>query len=340
MNCGSVSLPHPPSSAKFQAPWLSGYNGVTVIARRIIGLPITRRIYVSLPADPWLPKNLNDLKWGIVEEIEKLGYTPEIFTNPRGKPGLASAKAWNPRDADEIARRCSGAAVLGMPRWTFQDAVGQPALLPTEFNHYEGALARTLGLPTLVLVQRDVRRRVVFDMSFGGYVGEFEPTADLGWLHSDQFRVPFNYWKALLDERRDVFLGYCSASETTAASIKRYLLSLGAKVLDWQTDFIPGRTILDQIEQAAARSVGGIFLFTKDDDLMDRGQADKAVPRDNVVFEAGYFIGMKGKNNVLIIRESGSKMPADLGGDIYASLPDKANIAPIERTLAAFMAAI
>jgi hypothetical protein len=54
-------------------------------------MPIIRRIYVSSPADPWLPKNLNDLKWGIVEEIEKLGYTAEIFTNPRGTPGLASA---------------------------------------------------------------------------------------------------------------------------------------------------------------------------------------------------------------------------------------------------------
>jgi predicted nucleotide-binding protein len=35
---------------------------------------------------------------------------------------------------------------------------------------------------------------------------------------------------------------------------------------------------------------------------------------DNVVFEAGYFIGLKGKRNVLILRKSGSKMPADLGG--------------------------
>jgi hypothetical protein len=43
-------------------------------------MPILRRIYVSLPADPWLPDNLNRLKWGIVEEIEKLGYTTEIFT--------------------------------------------------------------------------------------------------------------------------------------------------------------------------------------------------------------------------------------------------------------------
>lgn len=303
-------------------------------------MPITRRIYVSLPADPWLPKNLNDLKWGIVEEIEKLGYTPEIFTNPKGKLSLASAKAWNPRDADDIARRCIGAAVLGMPRWTFQDASGAPALLPTEFNHYEGALARTLGLPTLVLVQKNVRRRVVFDMSFGGYVGEFDSDVDVNWLHTDEFRVPFFYWKSLLEERRDVFLGYSGKSEATAAAIKRFLLSLGATVLDWLTDFIPGRTILDQIEQAAARSVGGIFLFTKDDDLADQGQKDTSVPRDNVVFEAGYFIGCKGKRNVLIIRESGSKMPADLGGDIYASLSDRTNIAPIERTLSAFMGAI
>ena len=69
-------------------------------------VPMTRRIYVSFPADPWLPKNLNDLKWGIVEEIEKLGYTPELFANPHwGKPGFASAKSWNPRDADEIEVR-------------------------------------------------------------------------------------------------------------------------------------------------------------------------------------------------------------------------------------------
>jgi hypothetical protein len=33
-------------------------------------------------------------------------------------------------------------------------------------------------------------------------------------------------------------------------------------------------------------------------------------------------------------------MPADLGGDIYAALADRTNIAPIERTLSAFMGAI
>jgi hypothetical protein len=312
-------------------------------------MPITRRIYVSLPADPWLSDNLNRLKWGIVEEIEKLDYTPEIFTNPRGKRGLASARSWHPRDADEIARRCTGAAVLGIARWKLQtlDDKPVPVLLPTEFNYYEGALARTLGLPTLVLVQSDVRPRVVFDMNFAGYLGLFDSDADLGWLHSEKFLVPFGYWKDALEKRVDVFLGYCGRSAPIADKVKRFLLSLGAKVLDWEIDFIPGRTILEQIEQAAKRSVGGIFLFTKDDDLSEGTLTAVAAPRDNVVFEAGYFIGVKGKRNVLIVRETGSKMPADLGGDIYASLPDRGSappdqvsIAPIERTLKAFVEAI
>jgi hypothetical protein len=315
-------------------------------------MTITRRVYVSLPADSNLPPKLNELKWGIVEEIEKLRYTPEIFTNPRGTRALASAKSWHPRDADDIARRCTGAAVLGMARWNLQTPKtpteeSKPVLLPTEFNYYEGALARTLGLPTLVLVQRDVMRRVVFDMNFAGYLGLFPPDADLNWIHTDEFRVPFEYWKAALEERVDVFLGYCSRSKPIAQKVKRFLESLKANVLDWEMDFIPGRTILEQIEAAAKRSVGGIFLFTKDDDLLDGVPTAVSAPRDNVVFEAGYFIGVKGKRNVLIVRETNSKMPADLGGDIYASLPDRGttptdqvSIEPIERTLKAFVEAI
>lgn len=303
-------------------------------------MSVTRRIYVSLAADPWLPPNLNDLKWGVVEEIEKLGYLPEIFTNPRGKRGLASAKAWNARDADQIARHCVGAAILGMGRWKFTDEAGGPVELPTEFNHYEGALAHTLGLPRLVLVQKNVRRRVVFDMNFSGYVGEFAADCGPDWLHTDEFRIPFLYWKKQLDARRDVFLGYSGKSETTAKTVKEYLLSEGATVLDWMTDFIPGRTILDQIERAAARCRGGIFLFTKDDDLARQARTETAVPRDNVVFEAGYFVGVKGKRSVLIVRESGSKMPADLGGDIYAALKNKLDITPIKRTLQSFIRAL
>jgi Predicted nucleotide-binding protein containing TIR-like domain len=301
---------------------------------------VTRRIYVSLPADRWLSPPMNDLKWAIVDEIENLGFTPEIFTNPRGKPGLASSRSWGARDADEVARRCSGAAVIGMARWNFRDSEGNGVRLPTEFSHYEGSLARTLGLPTLVLVQSDVLRRVVFDPTYGGFVGEIPPEGTRDWLKTPEFRVPFGYWRTQLNARRDVFLCYCSSSRATAASLKSFLQSGGASVLDWQTDFIAGRSILAQIEEAAARCSAGIFLFTKDDDLADADQPDRSAPRDNVVFEAGYFIGLKGKRNVLIVRETGSKMPADLGGDIYAMLQDRSDIGPIERVVSGFMSAL
>ena len=81
----------------------------------------------------------------------------------------------------------------------------------------EGALARTLGLPTLVLVQEDVKRRVVFDMNFAGYLGLFKPDADVTWLHDQKFLVPFGYWKDALEERVDVFLGDRKPVETDCA---------------------------------------------------------------------------------------------------------------------------
>lgn len=303
-------------------------------------MPITRRVFVSMPADRWLTPKENELKWGVVEQIEGLGYKPEIFFDPRGKPGLAAAKAWSAREVDNVLRSCVAAAIIGMPRWIFPVTDGE-INLPTEFCHYEGAVAYTLHLPMLVLVHENVLRRVVFDQSYDGYVGVFPRDAGLAWLATDFFLTPFGYWRHQLEQRRDVFLGYCSSSQETARALKQYLQDdLHATVLDWQTDFAPGRSILDQISEAAARCTAGLFLFTRDDKLTDRAVKNKAVPRDNVVFEAGYFISAKGKGRVLIVRESDAKMPADLGGDIYASLADKVNIEPVKDILRRFVDAL
>ena len=300
-------------------------------------MPFAKRISVIMPFDQSLAPNQNELKWAIVDEIEALGYQSEMFFDPRGKPSLAAAKAWSAAEADRVTRRCIGAALIGMPRWNFPTPQGA-VLLPTEFCYYEGAIAYTLRLPMLILVQQDVIRRVVFDNSYDGYIGEFPATADRSWLSTNAFRVPFNLWKQQLDRRRDVFLGYCSSSVTTAKSLKRFLQDeLKLAVLDWKTDFAPASTILEQIAEAAERCSAGIFLFTGDDQLTDRAHKDQAVPRDNVVFEAGYFSHAKGKDHVLIIREAVAKMPADLGGDIYASLQDKSKIAPIKDTIRRFI---
>jgi hypothetical protein len=193
-----------------------------------------------MPADRWLNPAQNDLKWGVVERIEQLGYTPEIFSDPSGRQSLAASRTWSADDADDIARHCHGAAIIGLPRWVFGAADGT-VLLPTEYCHYEGALTRTLGLPLLMLAQENLIRRVVFDMSFGPYIGIFPEGADQSWLNTKDFEVCFAHWRRQLESRRDVFLGYCSGSSGTAENLRRFLeREVGATVLDWQRDFRPG----------------------------------------------------------------------------------------------------
>jgi hypothetical protein len=299
-------------------------------------MPVTRRIYVSMPADVWLTPEQNSMKWGVVERIEQLGYTPEIFTDPTGRKSLSAGLSWSASDADEIARNCHGAAIIGLPRWVFKAREGM-VYLPSEYCHYEGAIARTFGIPLLILAQDNLMRRVVFDMHFGPYIGFFPEGADRSWLTTKEFEACFTHWRTRLDERRDVFLGYCGASSSTAQELRKFLeQDIGANVLDWQRDFKPGRSILEEIEEARARCTTGIFLFTKDDEFRNTTEAYQAAPRDNVVFEAGYFASAKGKKRVLIIRQKGAKMPADLGGDIYASLEDKDDLSPVEDVIRRF----
>jgi hypothetical protein len=300
-------------------------------------MPVVRRVFVSMPADLWLTDAQNDLKWGVVERIESLGYMPEIFFDPTGRKSLSAGQAWSAKAADEIVRHCTGAAIIGLPRWRFLANDGA-VHLPTEYSHYEGALARTVGLPLLVLAEENLLRRVVFESSFGPYIGQFPEDADSAWLQTKAFEVPFGYWRDQLEERRDVFFGYCGAASDLARRLLTFLEEdVGATVLDWQRDFRPGSSILQQIEEARLKCTTGVFLFTKDDTLAEPESGNQASPRDNVVFEAGYFASAKGKSRVLIIRESGTKMPADLGGDIYALLEDRSDLSAVEKTLRQFL---
>jgi hypothetical protein len=300
----------------------------------------TRRIFISLPADSWLTPQENETKWAIVSSVEALGYTTEIFFDPRGTTSMAASRAWSAAECESVMRRCDGCVLLGFPRWRLMQGA-DPFWLPTDYNHYEGALAYTLSLPLLVLVQDGVQRRVVFDSTYKGYVGTIpnEPTTD--WLGTRGFEVPFKYWKEQLDARRDIFLGYCSAATSTADMIKSFATStLGLSVMDWAVDFDPATSILQQIQEATRRCGAGIFLFTKDDLLSGKGGKRRAAPRDNVVFEAGFFSASKGKSRVLVVLQEGAKLPADLGGDIYAALQRKDDIQPIQDTLRKFAAAL
>lgn len=75
-----------------------------------------------------------------------------------------------------------------------------------------------------------------------------------------------------------------------------------------------------------------LFLVTKDDALV----ADNAVlytPRDNIVFEIGFFSGKLGREKTILLVEEGTELPSDWGGVIYLTLRDKLNLASIHGPL-------
>jgi predicted nucleotide-binding protein len=121
----------------------------------------------------------------------------------------------------------------------------------------------------------------------------------------------------------DVFFGYCSRADKVAARIRAHLESQGLSVLDWARDFRTGRTILEEVRRAATTCRCGLFLFTADDPL-NGVSTPVAIPRDNVVLETGYFIGVHGPGRVVVVQETGTKMPGDLGGLIYLTMEDRA----------------
>jgi hypothetical protein len=226
-----------------------------------------------------------------------------------------------------------------------RDFPGEPGpsetvTLPTAYNHLEGALALTQHIPVLIFYEQSMDRTGIFNSGI-------RPTgipagADAKWARSNAFLSSVDAWAAAVDERRDVFLGYCSKANRLARAIRGYLEKSGYSVLDWARDFKPaGSTILDEIERAASRCRCAVFLFTQDDELdkQARGKATfTAVPRDNVLLEAGYFTHARGKDRVAIVREKDAKMPADLGGIIYLSLDGPKGLAAVKSGLSTFLA--
>jgi hypothetical protein len=135
-------------------------------------------------------------------------------------------------------------------------------------------------------------------------------------------------------DRTNVFLGYCSEASETASKVKEYLESqLGLRVIDWAKDFKPGHVILSEIQMAARLCKYGVFLFTPDDTVVTEPGKSHMVPRDNVVFEAGYFMNSHGPTRTVIIVQGDTKVLADYEGYIHLSIKAPDDTSSIEQRL-------
>ena len=294
-------------------------------------MTVKKRVFISSTTNARLDKRRLELKAAIVGKIQAAGYEPQEFW----ESGLPESLAWSFDNVDRVIRQCVGAVIFGFPRWNLSDGSSE-RLLVGEFNHYEGAVALTHGLPVLLLKEEGVEDRGIVWNGGGKTITYLPKSAGLDWVQSNEFGKRFSGWLRELSARKDIFLGYCGKSAGVAAQIQLRLERAGASVLNWAMDFRAGGSILNEIENARAACFCGIFLFSEDDPL--DGAAGVAAPRDNVVFEAGYFISAKGPERCLIVRHGDAKMPADLGGAIYVQLPKTADVASIESRLHDFLA--
>jgi hypothetical protein len=115
-----------------------------------------------------------------------------------------------------------------------------------------------------------------------------------------------------------LFVG--SSSETlTAATAVKEILSAHADVTVWQDGFLPGQMLLLNIVGLVTKFDFGLFLFSPDDMVKIRRQQVWAV-RDNVLFEAGVFMGGLGIERTFLLVVGGARTPSDIARLLVTNL--------------------
>jgi predicted nucleotide-binding protein len=107
------------------------------------------------------------------------------------------------------------------------------------------------------------------------------------------------------------------------AQVANFLLKLGVKPIILNEQANKGKTVIEKFELHSDVKAA-IILFT-DDDLgkyKDDGELEKRT-RQNVIFEAGYFMGKIGRENTIILLEQGLNFPSDLEGYVYFEIDKK-----------------
>lgn len=109
----------------------------------------TRRIFISSRTDKNLDTRRRLVKAELIGQLRKDKFQPEVFW----EHGFSRGKSWGFDQVLEVMSICVGAVVLGFPR--FVD-YGSGRSLVGDYNNFEGAVALTLGLPTLLIAERGV----------------------------------------------------------------------------------------------------------------------------------------------------------------------------------------
>lgn len=117
-----------------------------------------------------------------------------------------------------------------------------------------------------------------------------------------------------------VFIGSSSEGLEVARAVE-YQLQKDAEITIWNEGFFSlGHGYLETLVNALERFDFAILVLTPDDFIVSR-EVESYVPRDNVMFELGLFMGHLGRSRTFIVYDTRAKikLPSDLAGVTTAS---------------------
>ena len=166
--------------------------------------------------------------------------------------------------------------------------------------------------PMVIVGNTDFHEPYVRDLDttkkeFERYIGDFE---DVSINANVKKNIPLS---------NKVFIVHGHDGELKE-KVARRLEQQGIEVIILSEQANRGRTIIEKIEAYSDVHVA-IALFTQDDIGMakEEKENEKYRARQNVVFEAGYFMGYLGRENVIMVAEENVEIPGDLSGMVYTT---------------------
>lgn len=152
-----------------------------------------------------------------------------------------------------------------------------------------------------------------------------------------------------LSNNKNVFIVH-GQNEKTKDQVEEYISSIGYNPIILHKQANLGKTLIEKVEHYGERSSFAIILFTGDDlsckyfpppfqsnqflNKKSLNQSDQKMheyhnqilnslkkrARQNVVFEFGYFIGLLGRERVIMLYENEVELPSDVEGFIHIKL--------------------
>jgi hypothetical protein len=134
-----------------------------------------------------------------------------------------------------------------------------------------------------------------------------------------------------------VFVGSASETRTIVDALESELRDV-AEIDRWDADvFRPGRFTLEALILAVKQVDFAIFVLGRDDVTESRGNIVPS-PRDNVIFEAGLFTAILGRERTFyVVDKGGTKIPSDWAGLSYLTF-DNAETRPRDKVYEAVSA--